>query len=56
LLGFEDITTTEIYMHVAMGANGLGVESPLDRFPVSAEAESIAAHTIQRSRELQVAV
>ncbi|MEP2776434.1 MAG: integron integrase [Luteolibacter sp.] len=30
LLGHEDITTTEIYLHVAVGANGLGVESPLD--------------------------
>ena len=30
LLGHEDITTTEIYLHVATGANGLGVMSPLD--------------------------
>jgi integrase len=30
LLGDEDITTTEIYLHVSMGANGLGVSSPLD--------------------------
>ena len=30
LLGHEDITTTEIYLHVAMGEHGLGVVSPLD--------------------------
>jgi site-specific recombinase XerD len=30
LLGHEDINTTEIYLHVAVGANGLGVSSPLD--------------------------
>ena len=30
LLGHEDITTTEIYLHVVMEANGLGVVSPLD--------------------------
>lgn len=30
LLGHEEITTTEIYLHVATGMHGLGVTSPLD--------------------------
>jgi len=33
LLGHEDITTTEIYLHVAVGEHGLGVVSPLDKMP-----------------------
>lgn len=39
LLGHEEITTTEIYLHVAVGTNGLGVSSPLDRL----EALAVAA-------------
>ena len=36
LLGHEDITTTEIYLHVATGENGIGVTSPLDQLVASA--------------------
>lgn len=42
ILGHEDITTTEIYLHVATGENGLGVVSPLDRFPVAASVSEWA--------------
>lgn len=34
LLGHDNITTTEIYLHVATGSNGLGVASPLDGLAV----------------------
>jgi hypothetical protein len=37
LLGHDDITTTEIYLHVAVGTNGLGVISPLDGLARPAE-------------------
>ena len=30
LPGHDDVTTTEIYLHVSMGAHGMGVTSPLD--------------------------
>jgi integron integrase len=30
LMGHEDVKTTEIYTHVAIGVNGCGVRSPLD--------------------------
>jgi integron integrase len=40
VLGHEDITTTEIYLHVAVGENGLGITSPLDGF--GADFESAA--------------
>ncbi len=36
LLGHEEITTTEIYLHVATGMHGLGVVSPLDGHAVAA--------------------
>ncbi|MDP4583853.1 MAG: hypothetical protein NWR21_12155 [Verrucomicrobiales bacterium] len=36
-------STTEIYLHVATGANGLGVVSPLDQFPA---APPCAVHSL----------
>ncbi|MEM1085798.1 MAG: integron integrase [Verrucomicrobiota bacterium] len=44
LLGHENISTTEIYLHVAMGLNGLGVTSPLDALAeVGGEVEAGAS-------------
>ena len=42
LLGHEEITTTEIYLHVATGTNGLGVTSPLDGLRVGVIEEAAA--------------
>lgn len=42
LLGHDDITTTEIYLHVALGANGIGVESPLDALHFDAGTEDLS--------------
>ncbi|MEC5128303.1 integron integrase [Verrucomicrobiales bacterium BCK34] len=41
LLGHEDITTTEIYLHVALGSNGLGVQSPLDGLEANLMAATV---------------
>jgi len=49
ILGHEDITTTEIYLHVATGANGLGVVSPLDRFPVTTRENEWAPQVAARA-------
>ena len=37
VLGHDDVSTTEIYLHVATGANGTGIVSPLDRINVVEE-------------------
>ena len=36
-----DITTTEIYLHVATGANGWGMVSPLDTMGVGTDLETV---------------
>jgi site-specific recombinase XerD len=43
LLGHEEITTTEIYLHVAMGVSGLGVTSPLDGFEAAGRCAAVTS-------------
>lgn len=43
LLGHEDITTTEIYLHVAVGSNGLGVRSPLDGLTAGLAVDAVVS-------------
>jgi site-specific recombinase XerD len=44
ILGHEDIATTEIYLHVAIGENGLGVESPLDEEFLPNQKSTLGVH------------
>ena len=46
LLGHEDVRTTEIYTHVAIGVNGCGVRSPLDDWDGAGGARQEVASAI----------
>jgi integrase len=54
LLGHEDITTTENYLHVAVGENGLGVVSPLDRMSVASRKGLRPTRSCPRDRALAI--
>jgi site-specific recombinase XerD len=50
LLGHEEITTTEIYLHVAVGTNGLGVTSPLDELAEPRQVVAMARREVLATR------
>ena len=50
LLGHEEITTTEIYLHVAVGTNGLGVTSPLDELAEPGQVVAIVRQNALTTR------
>ncbi|MEM7699909.1 MAG: hypothetical protein AAF236_16050, partial [Verrucomicrobiota bacterium] len=54
LLGHDDITTTEIYLHVAIGASGLGVQGPLDQLEMSSAVSAFEEPSQAMPEELQM--